>query len=465
MSQTKKRRVYKCEGSVYKCEHCSLTFTVKSNLNRHQAQCYQNPMRAAGSRDFPCYDCGAVFSRADNLRSHKVQRKCSKEFESSAPDLIEESLEMMSSVQHKSPPHVSIAETIKKSRPCFIDGCTSKLLPRASLSSHLKSCHPDLKINDPVYFEFPSMTEFMQWKREEEERMSCSFYSKKGQGTSVQIYHCQFSSDIGEAHPANKSSQKSFQPSIQSTKACIAKVKVSILLDKILVQYHPTHIHIKNSVNITKPQSFSDEDILVPSTHEQDVGSREDLSAPSQPILERHAKGMLLPDDCAEEILENTWCFQSETCQSTKYLVVRCEKDCKSDHCYSKCQSEACQGLCAHMYSCSCNDSHPLCKHLHKLHSLLVKYQIYPEDELERNQSGMSADDYGAENIMSETSLLNVVNNFDCTRLEHNTELLINFLNLAKAGQVSDDILYDVDTSLNVIALKLKDLFEIKDQY
>jgi hypothetical protein len=49
---------------------------------------------------------------------------------------------------------------------------------------------------------------------------------------------------------------------------------------------------------------------------------------------------------------------------------------CNSDHFFTKCST--CQNLCSHRYVCSCPDNQPLYKHIHKVHSMIVRQEPYP---------------------------------------------------------------------------------------
>jgi hypothetical protein len=90
-----------------------------------------------------------------------------------------------------------------------------------------------------------------------------------------------------------------------------------------------------------------------------------------QDILSRHVRAMEIEDDDIKQVDENTWDIKASTAGKVKYQLVRYHESCRSDHCFSKCGQISCSGLCAHMYSCSCWDNHPMCKHIHKLHSIL----------------------------------------------------------------------------------------------
>nr|XP_018908819.1 PREDICTED: uncharacterized protein LOC109038258 [Bemisia tabaci] len=93
-----------------------------------------------------------------------------------------------------------------------------------------------------------------------------------------------------------------------------------------------------------------------------------------QKILERHRKGLLLEDDVLEEqISENgLWEIKAGSGNGT-YFISRNMDSCEHDLCFTKCTKSECHSLCAHLFCCSCPDLHPLCKHVHKLQSVLCR--------------------------------------------------------------------------------------------
>ncbi|XP_026290701.1 uncharacterized protein LOC113215308 [Frankliniella occidentalis] len=89
-------------------------------------------------------------------------------------------------------------------------------------------------------------------------------------------------------------------------------------------------------------------------------------------ILDRHKRGMQISDEDLVKIDENTWDIKSSSGKDN-YYIARYHEKCPLDHCFLKCTQILCGGLCSHIYSCSCKDTNPLCKHVHKLHSLLMR--------------------------------------------------------------------------------------------
>ena len=52
---------------------------------------------------------------------------------------------------------------------------------------------------------------------------------------------------------------------------------------------------------------------------------------------------------------------------------------------YCRCLELACYGLCGHLYKCNCFDINNICKHIHKVHSLLsrnVTVDVSSKEEL-----------------------------------------------------------------------------------
>eukprot|EP00794_Sanderia_malayensis_P020831 gene20831-22875_t len=57
----------------------------------------------------------------------------------------------------------------------------------------------------------------------------------------------------------------------------------------------------------------------------------------------------------------------------TIYKVEKKRDECYEDLCFTRCLELSCVGLCSHLYQCSCPDQSPMCKHIHKIHSLRVR--------------------------------------------------------------------------------------------
>ncbi|XP_072161747.1 uncharacterized protein [Bemisia tabaci] len=86
-----------------------------------------------------------------------------------------------------------------------------------------------------------------------------------------------------------------------------------------------------------------------------------------------HQRGMQLPNDSVSIEGQGKWIVQSASRKNVHHTVTLSNETCCSpDHCYVQCKENECHGLCMHLYSCSCEDRNPLCKHIHKVHSLQV---------------------------------------------------------------------------------------------
>lgn len=83
-------------------------------------------------------------------------------------------------------------------------------------------------------------------------------------------------------------------------------------------------------------------------------------------IHDRHKNGISLEETSVHEESLDTW-------EINTYVIVKYSSECNFDHCFLKCTESLCYDLCPHQYSCSCPDNHPLCKHIHRLHSFLKK--------------------------------------------------------------------------------------------
>ncbi|KAK3920487.1 Zinc finger and BTB domain-containing protein 11 [Frankliniella fusca] len=88
-------------------------------------------------------------------------------------------------------------------------------------------------------------------------------------------------------------------------------------------------------------------------------------------LSKRHLKGMEINDSDVTQISQRCWTVRSQDKNSTEeYIVVRCADQCLSDSCIFNCCY--CDTLCSHLFTCSCPDIFPLCKHLHKLFSIIA---------------------------------------------------------------------------------------------
>lgn len=76
------------------------------------------------------------------------------------------------------------------------------------------------------------------------------------------------------------------------------------------------------------------------------------------------------------------WQITSDTDSSNNYTIIKMSSECTATVCAVKCIEKECLGLCRHMYQCSCYDYHNghVCKHLHRLHSLLQQQSSSTSD-------------------------------------------------------------------------------------
>ncbi|XP_034241085.1 uncharacterized protein LOC117645185 [Thrips palmi] len=101
-------------------------------------------------------------------------------------------------------------------------------------------------------------------------------------------------------------------------------------------------------------------------------------------VLLRHKKGMDMGDDCIGETLSNLVyeVMSSKDKSQQKYFIAINNLKCTEKICRNKCKEPECKGLCSHMLTCSCPDKSPVCKHIHKLYSFLLKKDIIHNDDV-----------------------------------------------------------------------------------
>ncbi|XP_048735607.2 uncharacterized protein LOC125651055 [Ostrea edulis] len=88
--------------------------------------------------------------------------------------------------------------------------------------------------------------------------------------------------------------------------------------------------------------------------------------------LDRHQSSFEIQNSSVCQVYENTFTLKS---QKNLYTVVtHCQK-CPETHCYMKCKKVPCIDLCRHLLTCNCYDylEGNICKHLHKVQSLLYR--------------------------------------------------------------------------------------------
>ena len=184
------------------------------------------------------------------------------------------------------------------------------------------------------------------------------------------------------------------------------------------------------------------------------------LTALPQSTLERHQRSTHIPDDFVEKLDDDHFEIKSSTTEGDFYAIVRHITQCTADLCFAKCQSLPCSGLCAHLYYCSCYDTHPLCKHIHKIHSYLTRVEpksiqdsdFYVSPHSEESEAANEA----AQEDPTTTSSLHVrrYNNM-IARLEEIFIYLNNFMASARCQEVEERALADLDSGISELVNRL----------
>ncbi|XP_052128979.1 uncharacterized protein LOC113209736 [Frankliniella occidentalis] len=116
------------------------------------------------------------------------------------------------------------------------------------------------------------------------------------------------------------------------------------------------------------------------------------ISATTEEVEERHNNSLLMPDDSIGEKSSKLWLVNSS--KNDEVYKIECLWEiCQKNDCCDKCPSASCSGLCSHLYHCTCPDTVPLCKHIHKLHSLLTQNSCQPEEEMSSELFQIGNDD------------------------------------------------------------------------
>ncbi|GFX62725.1 uncharacterized protein LOC113467104 [Trichonephila clavipes] len=88
----------------------------------------------------------------------------------------------------------------------------------------------------------------------------------------------------------------------------------------------------------------------------------------------RHNIGLRIPDGDIYVKNTNSWFVKSQTNRDVLYEVKKVAELCSDNNqCYCKYIKQACLSLCMHLYTCECSDNQAPCKHIHKIHSLIVR--------------------------------------------------------------------------------------------
>ena len=67
------------------------------------------------------------------------------------------------------------------------------------------------------------------------------------------------------------------------------------------------------------------------------------------------------------------WHIKSQSNATTVYTIKQVVTECTNDMCFSWCLELACLGLCQHLYTCTCPDQNTICKHVYKVHMIVMK--------------------------------------------------------------------------------------------
>lgn len=81
----------------------------------------------------------------------------------------------------------------------------------------------------------------------------------------------------------------------------------------------------------------------------------------------------MIKDNSMEGGNDGPWYVKSHR-KSGTYVVCLSTEVCHEDLCFERCIEMSCLGLCSYMYTCSCEDKSLLCKHIHKVHSVRVRF-------------------------------------------------------------------------------------------
>ncbi|KAK3928240.1 Zinc finger protein 511 [Frankliniella fusca] len=132
--------------------------------------------------------------------------------------------------------------------------------------------------------------------------------------------------------------------------------------------------------------------------------SDEDFDA----ILKRHDRGIKISNLHVANISANLWHVKSQgTDKDTHYTVVKCLDVCTEVLCVFTCAS--CDSLCSHMFTCTCGDMFPLCKHIHKVFTSqdLHSKNVSATADLENQEPEFFAPEVQVPSVVSTTSACN----------------------------------------------------------
>lgn len=143
----------------------------------------------------------------------------------------------------------------------------------------------------------------------------------------------------------------------------------------------------------------------------------------------RHVKGLEIPNKDVTEQFSNQWTVMSQTSRDKKYFVSKCNDTCECDPCPFICKDLLCYKLCVHLYFCTCTDKSPLCKHIHKVHSLLTKIITIPADGVAGSSFSLQEENVTLyeENIAEAETIIEDIQVFETAAQEISEPELINF--------------------------------------
>uniref|UniRef100_A0A8D8TG13 MULE transposase domain-containing protein n=2 Tax=Cacopsylla melanoneura TaxID=428564 RepID=A0A8D8TG13_9HEMI len=176
-------------------------------------------------------------------------------------------------------------------------------------------------------------------------------------------------------------------------------------------------------------------------------------------LTQPHVDGLLLPDNVVEKIMDDLWNIKSLE-GNRAYYVQQLVSSCVQDLCFDKCSSPSCNNLCSHIYLCSCPAEIPLCKHVHKLHSLnqrgIVLHQISNQQNEEEpvqfcSMSLMNNDDQISKRVVSEDNCYQ--------KLEGD---LMKLLEMVRERSIPTSLVTNVTTEVSDILTKCSSLASTK---
>ncbi|XP_052126459.1 uncharacterized protein LOC113211795 [Frankliniella occidentalis] len=243
------------DQSVIKCKFCSKVFSLRKNCNRHEKSC-------SGNQDtslcFTCEFCGLTSNRNDNFKIHFSRCKGKHEAQNELPSasnnvkVLEEGVSYQTSATAKESAFgkgTGVSNNNRRHTPCLHPKCDLEFYHKSDLIEHLKNCHEDISVKDPISMQFDSEDDFKKWKTKEQEQTFSYFSQKSGQNASkIKYLYCQHD---GSSHNKRKTSRLNGKGRIKVGHYCIAMMKVWLDKDRIInVIYFPSHSHV------CSPQDF-----------------------------------------------------------------------------------------------------------------------------------------------------------------------------------------------------------------